>query len=74
MIFDLLDAIEGIIGVLLGFILGRRERNLRAPILYRCECTHSLAMHHAPVGYCRKGNCACAQYVGPIPAALDSDL
>lgn len=61
-------------GVLLGFILGRRERNLKRPTTYRCECQHSLAMHKDTARKdksldtrCMKGNCVCQQYVGPRP-------
>jgi hypothetical protein len=78
MIEALLDSSAlGLIGVLLGFILGRRERNLRRPTsMYTCDCRHALALHNQK-GRCQRkaatiNACDCQQYVGPRPMELDA--
>lgn len=61
-----------LVGVLIGFILGRRERNQRQPVAYRCDCGHSLSRHRPGDGKkvrtdCMYGNCSCQQYIGTRP-------
>jgi hypothetical protein len=65
---EYLDTAVTIGGVLVGFILGRRERNQRRPIAYPCDCGHSMSMHNKD-GRCRdkRGNCGCQKYIGPEP-------
>lgn len=67
-----IDTVMVVVGTLAGFVIGRRERNLRAPVAYRCDCGHSLSKHRPGDGRktetkCRHGNCMCQQYVGPRP-------
>lgn len=66
---EILDGVLPLIGVLGGFILGRRERNLRHPIAYRCDCGHSLAKHKdgTTTHGTRCVECSCKQYVGMRP-------
>lgn len=71
------DGIVTLTAVLVGFVIGRREYNLRRPVTYRCDCTHPLAMHHPGDGKkvstsCMK--CDCRQYIGQRPIELDSGL
>lgn len=71
---EILDAVLPLAGVLVGFILGRRERNHRRPVMYACDCGHSLSMHHAGDGKkvstsCTE--CGCRQYIGSRPIEID---
>lgn len=69
---EILDSAVALGGVLLGFIIGRRERNLRRPTLYPCDCSHSLSKHRDST---RKNGtkdtscmeCSCQQYIGQRP-------
>jgi hypothetical protein len=69
-VIEYLDTAMTLGGVLVGFIFGRRERNQRRPVAYRCDCGHSMSMHHP--GDNKKGKttcmkCDCRQYIGPEP-------
>lgn len=69
---ELFDTAITLGGVLLGFILGRRERNLRKPASpYMCDCKHPFSMHNRK-GECKYlsgkiGSCDCQQYTGIRP-------
>lgn len=69
---EIMDGVLPLVGALLGFIVGRRERNLRRPVLYPCDCGHSLSKHEEK-GRCRarSGNCECRQYIGQRPVEID---
>jgi hypothetical protein len=64
---DVIDATMTVIGVMVGFILGRRERNQRRPIAYPCDCGHAKSMHANGEDICHKGTCSCRTYIGPEP-------
>jgi hypothetical protein len=71
-VIEVLDTLVTVGAVLVGFVFGRRERNLKKPIVYRCECSHSLALHNDGTGKakstsCNKGSCGCRQYIGTRP-------
>lgn len=65
-------------GVLIGFVLGRRERNLkRLPTSpYTCDCGHVLSLH-TEKGRCRHkagkyDECDCQKYVGHRPMEIEA--
>lgn len=61
-----------LVGVLIGFILGRREWNQRRPVLYPCDCGHSLSKHRKNKDTkCMHDNCSCQQYLGSRPVPDD---
>lgn len=73
---EILDSAVTVAGMLLGFILGRRERNFRRPVLYPCDCGHSLSKHRPGDGKKTTTDCmecSCRQYIGQRPINLDLD-
>jgi hypothetical protein len=62
-----IGVVATIIGVGLGYNLGRRERLLRKPGFMSCEgCRHHRSYHWKGNGGCSKTWCQCDTYMGPL--------
>jgi hypothetical protein len=69
----LVSGIQVALGVIVGWVLGQRTRQLPALEQPRpvCGCTHHYSMHDPKTGECQvavgDGECACVRYTGPVP-------